>query len=101
METPHLATGEVRGVLRRVRNAATVKDALGRGLRPVGSYAGRVASVTDKAQKTVLAYDGRGRFTGRLKRVALVDPTNPSQPKALARAAGSASRTRGTKWAAS
>ena len=32
----------------------------------------------------VLAYDGRGRVTGRLKRVALVDPTNPSQPKQLA-----------------
>ncbi len=40
--------------------------------------AGRVASVTDKAQKTVLAYDGRGRVTGRLKRVALVDAANPS-----------------------
>ena len=65
-------------------DASTVRDALGRGLRPVGSYAGRVASVTDKAQKTVLAYDGRGRVTGRLKRVALVDPTNPSQPRGLA-----------------
>jgi YD repeat-containing protein len=64
--------------------ASTVRDSLGRGLRPVGSYAGRVASVTDKAQKTVLAYDGRGRVTGRLKRVALVDPTNPSQPRGLA-----------------
>ena len=32
----------------------------------------------------VLAYDGRGRVTGRLKRVALVDPANPSQPRGLA-----------------
>jgi YD repeat-containing protein len=65
-------------------DAATVKDAIGRGLKVSGSYAGRVASVTDKAQKTVLAYDGRGRVTGRLKRVALVDAANASQPKQLA-----------------
>ena len=41
--------------------------------------------MTDKAQKTVLGYDGRGRVTGRLKRVALVDPANPARTLGLAR----------------
>jgi hypothetical protein len=46
------------------------------GLAAIGTYAGRVASVSDVAAKVVLTYDGAGHVSGTAKRVAA--PGSPS-----------------------
>jgi RHS repeat-associated protein len=71
----------------------SIRDAAGRGLtiRP-GLYAGRIASISDRANKTVLAYDGRGRITGAAKQLARAgapsdDPADRYAPRWYVRTA--------------
>jgi RHS repeat-associated protein len=70
-----------------------IVDGAGRALAVDSTlYNGRVASISDRAGKTILAYDGRGRTVGVAKRMAkpssVSDPTQPYAPRWYVRTAG-------------